>query len=138
MPKNKPAMDSADYLAKRQGDIVDTIMKGIQAGGLTDEVWGQMYAWSRRLADRGHISERTRKTLRYFRKHNFYRNPRRLSQLLDRLEEDFDAAQRIYTMKGLLQLAPADEFRYESTLSGVSPMMDEAPDWTHPVEEEEK
>jgi hypothetical protein len=128
--KEKPVQDSADQLAVRQGEIIAKIMEGIQRGtGLTDLEWLQLYAVKRRLADRGFISERTGRTLQFFNEYRLYVKPRRLYQLVKRLETDFDAAQRIYTNKGLLQRSQVEEVRYESTLSGESPALDELPDW---------
>ena len=115
MTKGKAYQDSADQLAARQGEVLLAIHRGIQAGGLSDVEWWELMAM-RRLADRGHISERTRKVLDYFRLYRLYRWPHRLSALIPHLERDFDQAMRIYTSKGLLQVTP-DESQVESTLS---------------------
>ena len=138
MAKDKPVSDSADYLARRQGQVLRTLLMGVQGGGLDAETWMRLYAEEVPLATRGHVSERTQRALHVFNDHGFYRKPVRLNQLVKRLMEDFGAAQRIYTNKGLLTLAPADELRFESTLSGEAPMMDEVPDFLSPVGEEEE
>jgi len=136
--KDKPVTDSADYLARRQGQVLRTLLKGVQGGGLTAETWMRLYAEEIPLATRGYVSERTQRTLNAFNDHGFYRKPVRLNQLVKRLMEDFGAAQRLYTNKGLLTLAPAEEMSFKSTLTGEAPAMDENPDWLQPVAEEEE
>lgn len=138
MAKDKPAMDSADYLARRQGAVLRTLMEGIQEGGLSDETWLRVHTGDILVATRGHLSERVLATLDYFTEYKFYRKPRRLSQLVKLLRRDFGEVQRVYTNKGLLQLAPVEEVRYESTLSGEAPTLDELPDWVVPLDEEEE
>ena len=138
VPKDKAPMDSADYLARRQGQVLRTLLQGVQDGGLEPETWMRLYAEEIPLANRGHMSERTQRALHIFNDHGLYRKPVRLNQLVKRLMEDFGATQRIYTNKGLLTLAPEDEVRIASTLKGEAPRMDEVPDWMLPVSEEEK
>ena len=138
MAKDKPVTDSADYLAKRQGNVLRTLLRGVQKGGLDAETWMRLYTVDIPLATRGHLCEHSQRALHIFNDHGFYRKPVRLNQLVKRLMEDFGAAQRIYTNKGLLTLAPDEELRYESTLSGEAPMMDEVPDFMEPVGEEEE
>ena len=138
MPKDKPLMDSADYLTQRQSEVSFIIRKGIREGGLDDDTWARLDIRGIVLATRGHISERVQAALDYFDEHGLYRRPRRLRQLAKLLRREFNAAQRIYTTKSLLQLAPVEgEVRYKSTLSGESPMLDEVPDWMSPVDEED-
>ena len=115
MTKGKAYQDSADQLALRQAEVLLTIHRGIQAGGLSDLEWAELMAM-RRLADRGHISERTRRVLEIFRECRLYVWPHRLGDLIPHLERDFDQAMRLYTMKGLLQVAP-DQSSVDSTLS---------------------
>jgi len=136
LTKDKPAMDSADYLARRQGELLQTILQAIQDGGLDDETWLQIYAERMPLANRGYTSKRAQTVLHIFNTHQFYKNPRRLSQLVKHLIEEFNAVQRIYTNKGWVQLAPIEEeVQYESTLSGESPSLDEIQDWIDTKEE---
>ncbi|MFH2109987.1 MAG: hypothetical protein ABIJ47_01880 [Candidatus Bathyarchaeota archaeon] len=138
MPKDKPLMDSADYLARRQGAVLRTLMQGIQKGGLDEETWLKVHTERLQEATRGHLSERAMSAVDYFTEHGFYRKPKRLLQLVKLLRREFGAVQRIYTNKGMLQLAPTEDTRYESTLSGEAPMMDEVPDWMIPAEEEDE
>lgn len=122
-------MDSADILAARQGELLETILQGIQQGGLTDETWLQIYAERIPLADRGFITERTQTILHFFNDHQLYKKPRRLSQLVKHLITEFNTIQRIYTQKGWVQLTTQPETQYESTMSGESPRLDELPEW---------
>ena len=138
MAKNKPAMDSADYLARRQGEVLRTLMQGVQEGGLSDETWLRVHTEDIQVATRGHVSERVLAVLDYFTEYKFYRKPKRLNQLVKLLRRDFGGVQRVYTNKGLLQLAPMEEVRYTSTLSGEAPTLNEAPDWMVPLDEEEE
>ena len=136
MTKDKPTIDSADYLARRQGDLLRTILQGIQDGGLDDETWLQIYAERMLLANRGYTSKRAQAVLHIFNTHQFYKNPRRLSQLVKHLIEEFNAIQRIYINKGWVQLAPTEEtVQYESTLNGESPSIAEIKDWINTNEE---
>jgi len=138
MVKDKPQMDSADYLARRQGAVLRTLVGGIQRGGLSAEEWLRLHTEDLQAATRGHLSERAMKAVDYFNEHGLYRRPKRLNQLVKLLRREFGAVQRVYTSKGLLQLAPVEDVRYQSTLSGESPMMDQVPDWLMPEDEEDE
>lgn len=131
-------MDSADYLARRQGAVLRTLMGGIQRGGLTDMEWLRLHTEDVQAATRGHLSERALQAMDSFTEHKLYRKSRRLFQMVKLLRREFGAVQRIYTSKSLLQLAPAEEVRYTSTLSGESPTMDQVPDWLIPADEEDE
>jgi len=75
-------MDSADYLARRQGRVLRTLMRGIQQGGLTDEEWLILHTENLQAATRGHLSERAMQAIDYFTEHGLYRKPKRLTQLV--------------------------------------------------------
>lgn len=131
-------MDSADYLARRQGAVLRTLMGGLQRGGLSDEEWLRLHTEDLQAATRGHLSERAMAAVDYFTEHGLYRKPKRLTQLVKLLRREFGGVQRVYTNKGLLTLAPVEDIKYQSTLSGESPEMDQVPGWLIPAEEEEK
>jgi len=136
VPKDKALMDSADYLARRQSEVYVVLRRGIRGGGLPDDEWARLDTRGVVLATRGHVSERVQAALDLFDEHRLYTRPRRLRQLSKLLRREFNAAQRIYTNKGLLTLAPAEEVKVTSTLSGEAPMMDEVPEWLIPADEE--
>ena len=135
--KDKPPMDSADYLARRQGEVLRCLMMGIQSGGLDEETWLKVHTEKLLEATRGHLSPRALSAVDYFTEYGFYRKPKRLLQLVKLLRREFGAVQRIYTNKGLLTLAPEEGVKYASTLSGEPPRIDEVPDWLIPAEEED-
>jgi len=138
LSKEKTPMDSADTLAQRQGELLETILQGIQQGGLTDETWLRIYAERIQLADRGFITPRTQTILHFFNDHQLYRKPRRLSQLVKHLITEFNTVQRLYTNKGWVHLTTQTETQYESTMSGESPSLDTLPDWNPPTGEQPK
>ena len=131
MSKEKTPMDNADTLARRQGELLESILQGIQQGGISDETWLQIYVERIQLANRGFITERAQKVLHFFNDHQLYKKPRRLSQLVKHLITEFNTIQRIYTNKGWVQQAETPEIQYESTISGESPALDELPDWNN-------
>ena len=131
MSKEKPPMDSADILAQRQGELLETILQGIQQEGLSDETWLKIYAERILYTNRGFITPQTQQILHFFNNHQLYKNPRRLTQLVKHLITEFNTIQRIYTNKGWVQQAETPEIQYESTISGESPALDELPDWNN-------
>jgi len=110
-------MDSADHMAYRQAEVLVELNEGIQAGGMDVQQLYTVWATKIPFAARGHLSDRTR---RIFRDVFTYRRgsvpPRVLKPLIFHLSADFDAAQRLYTNKGLLQQAPREEVEVTSTM----------------------
>ena len=117
-------MDNADLLALRQGEVLATLMQGIQKGGLTPEEWLTLSTWRLSQATRGLLSPRVIYALNYMDEHALYKKPSRLWQMVKLLRWEFNKVQREYLRRGLLTVEPMDQ-EVRSTLSGPPPSLEE-------------
>jgi len=124
MSKDKAAMDNADLLALRQGEVLATLMQGIQKGGLTPEEWLSLTSWALTQATRGLLSPRVIYAINYMEENALYKSPDRLWQLVKLLRWEFNKVQREYLRRGLLTVEPMDQ-EVRSTLSGPPPSLEE-------------
>jgi len=122
--KDKPGMDNADLLAMRQGEVLVTLMRGIQKGGLTPEEWLSLTSWALTQATRGLLSPRLIYAINYMDEHGSYKKPWRLSQLVKQLRWEFNKVQRVYLKKGYLTVEPMEP-EVRSTLSAPPPSLEE-------------
>jgi len=122
--KNKASMDNADLLALRQGEVLATLMVGIQQGGLTPEEWLNLSTWRLSQATRGLLSPRVVYALNYMDDNGLYKKPERLSQLVKLLRWEFNKVQREYLKRGLLTVEPLEQ-EVRSTLSATPPSLEE-------------
>ncbi len=75
-----------------------------------------------RKSSQGFLSPQARQTIKNMTWYKAYRHPRKLLQLLDLVEPDFEKILRIYTNKGLLTLNMDTTHQPQSTITNPQPL----------------
>lgn len=122
MTKQPPATDSADKLTNRQGELALKLLEGYNNGGLCEGEWMKIRYATLRKSSQGFLSPQAIQTIKNMTQYKAYRHPRKLLQLLDLMEPDFEKVLRIYTNKGLLTLNTDTTHQPQSTIADPQPL----------------
>jgi len=83
-------------------------VEGLQRGGLDINEWFRVAYRDLPKTTRALTSPRLAQARRYFLRYGLYRHRRKIQDLLETLQVEFDAPHRRYFEKGLLQLLPVE------------------------------